>query len=74
MKKLIAIFGILALAACGGGDAEPGAAVEDTTSTVPAAETTPVVTPPADTTMAPATVDTTMPATTDTTADTTAAM
>lgn len=52
MKKLIALFGILALAACGGGDAET-ATTEDTTTVAPAAETAPVVTPPADTTMAP---------------------
>lgn len=51
MKKLIAMFGILALAACGGGDSET-ATTEDTTTVAPAAETAPVVTPPADTTMA----------------------
>ena len=54
MKKLIAVFGILALAACGGGDKE-GAVVEDTTTAVPAAEPAPVTTTPMDTTMAPAT-------------------
>lgn len=65
MKKLIATFGILALAACGGGDAET-ATTEDTTTVAPATETAPVVTPPADTTMAaPATtpMDTTAGAT-----------
>jgi hypothetical protein len=62
MKKLIAIFGILALAACGGGDDE-AAVTEDTTSVAPATETAPVVTPPADTTMAaPMTTDTGMAA------------
>ena len=49
MKKLIAMFGILALAACGGGDAEEGAATEDTTAVTPVTETAPVTT---DTTMA----------------------
>jgi hypothetical protein len=53
MKKLIAVFGILALAACGGGDKE-GATVEDTTTVVPATEPAPVTTTPMDTTMAPA--------------------
>ncbi|HEX8392478.1 MAG TPA: hypothetical protein VF665_09000 [Longimicrobium sp.] len=53
MKKLIAVFGILALAACGG-DANEGAATEDTTTVVtPAAEPAPVTTMPSDTTMAP---------------------
>jgi hypothetical protein len=46
MKKLIAMFGILALAACGGGDAEEGAATEDTTAITPATETAPVTTTP----------------------------
>ncbi len=50
MKKLIALFGILALAACGGGDSET-ATTEDTTTVAPAAETAPVVAP-MDTTMA----------------------
>ena len=57
MKKLIATFGILALAACGGGDAEEGT-FEDTTAVTPVTETAPVTTTPMDTTMAP----TTMPA------------
>jgi uncharacterized lipoprotein len=52
MKKLIAVFGILALAACGG-DAESGAATTEDTVAVPATEVAPVV--PADTTMAPVT-------------------
>jgi hypothetical protein len=50
MKKLIAMFGILALAACGGGDAEEGATTEDTTAVTPVTETAPVTT--TDTTMA----------------------
>ena len=55
MKKLIAVFGIMALAACGG-DANEGAATEDTTTVVtPAAEPAPVTPMPSDTTMAPAT-------------------
>jgi hypothetical protein len=54
MKKLIAVFGILAMAACGG-DAEEGATTEDTTTVVPAAEPAPVTPMPSDTTMAPAT-------------------
>ena len=57
MKKLIAMFGILALAACGGGDAEEGVVVEDT-GAVPMTETAPVTTtPPMDTTMAPTPMD-----------------
>lgn len=56
MKKLIAMFGILALAACGGGDAEDGAAMEDTTAITPAVETAPVTTTPMDTSMAPTTM------------------
>lgn len=54
MKKLIAVFGIMALAACGG-DAETGATTEDTTTVVPATEPAPVTPMPSDTTMAPAT-------------------
>lgn len=66
MKKLIAIFGLLAMtAACGGAD-EEAAVVEDTVPAI--TETAPVTPAPMDTTMAP--VDTTVA---DTTADTTAA-
>ena len=63
MNKLIAMFGILALAACGGGGEEAGATFEDTTAVIPVTETAPVTTtPPVTDTMAPGA---TMPAGTD---------
>lgn len=54
MKKLIAVFGLAALAACGGGDAAEGgegATVDSTVSTVPGTDTVsaPVVVPTQDT-------------------------
>ena len=58
MKKLIAIFGILALAACGGDADETARHRGYTTTVAPAAETTPVVTPRAATTMAAPTMTT----------------
>ena len=54
MKKLIAIFGVMALAACGGEGGEGGdTAVVDSTAAGTTVEAAPVTTPmPADTTMA----------------------
>jgi hypothetical protein len=54
MKKLIAVFGLAALAACGGGDAAEGgegATVDSTVSTVPGTDTVsaPMVVPTQDT-------------------------
>ncbi len=45
MKKLIALFGVLALAACGGDGADT-AVIEDTTIVAPAVEPAPVTTDP----------------------------
>jgi hypothetical protein len=67
MKKLIAIFGLMALAACGGGDDAAGEGeatdVNSTTTVVPGTDTvsTPTVVPAADTvtTTTTTTVDTT---------------
>jgi hypothetical protein len=57
MSKRIALLGLVALAACGGGN-EEGAVVEDTTS-IPATSETPAVSPapsPGDSTMMQGTV------------------
>jgi hypothetical protein len=67
MKKLIAIFGLMALAACGGDDAGAGEGettdVNSTTTVVPGSDTvaTPTVVPTQDsvTTTTTTTVDTT---------------
>jgi hypothetical protein len=67
MKKLIAIFGLMALAACGGGDDAAGEGettnVDSTTAVVPGSDTvaTPTVVPTQDTVTAvtTTTVDTT---------------
>lgn len=69
MKKLIALFGVLALAACGGEGGDT-AVVEDTTVVPAATEPAPIVTEPmvTDTAMV---VDTTFGAT-DTMTDTAA--
>lgn len=69
MKKIIAAFGIAALAACGGDDADT-AVIEDTTVVAPAVEPAPVTTDPmvTDTTMM--TTDPAMPGTDTMTTDT----
>ena len=63
MKKLIAMAGVLALAACGGDGADT-AVIEDTTVLAPATEPAPVTTYPE--TTAPDTMMVTDPAMTDT--------